>query len=131
MNEALGVSEEMRRALVRGFTRSDLLLLGELRDVSALARKLGFHAPVAVSREVQSACEALAAATGETTRRVLGRVLRAVVEVTVAGEGFDRNSKEPFAVPGLPFDLYVHADRGDDGRWVLTVYAMSESAALV
>lgn len=130
-DELRRAGEEMRRALVRGFTRSDLLLLGELCDVSHMAGRLGFRVPVAVSRSVQDASHALARTLGIPPVHVTSRLLRHLADVVSTTGWIDGTAGETFTVPGMPFDLSIHVGREDSVGDVVTVYAASESPALV
>lgn len=125
------VEEGMRRALIRGFTRSDLLLLGELCDVSHKAVEVGFRVPVALSRSVQDASQALADVLGLPGACVTTRLLRNLAEMVSSVDWIDAATGQTFTVPGMPFDLTLHVGHTDEGNEVLTVYAMSESPALV
>ncbi|MPV51027.1 hypothetical protein GCG21_13630 [Pseudactinotalea sp. HY160] len=120
----------MRRAIVRGFTRSDLLFIGELCDVTPAATQLGFIAPVAISRSVQDATTVLAGVLGVTTAQALRKLLLSLFNL-VRDREFDRDEKAAFTSPGYPYDLFVHAAPTDAGAWFLSVYASGETAALV
>lgn len=124
------VDEQMRRAIVRGFTRSDLLFLGELCDVTPAATRLGFVAPVAISRAVHDATISLAATLGVTSAQATRKLLLSLFNL-VKDREFTRDEKAIFTSPGHPSEMFVHAAATDAGAWFLTVYAVGETPALV
>lgn len=108
-------------SLDRGWTRDDLLFIGELRDVSATARKMSIRCPVAIEYCVEDALRILAGAIAIPYHRVLMRTLGALVRA-MSTEGTVVVGQEiPFIAQGLSFDLSAHVDTADDGALALTI----------
>lgn len=120
----------VRRALVRGFTRSDLLFLGELRDVTPAAARLGFLAPVATSQAVQQDTYRLADLLRLHPAQVMRKMLLSLFAV-VSGREFTQDETQVFTSPGYGSDLLVHAGCDQDEQWYLTVYTAGEDPALI
>lgn len=123
-------TEEMLRALARGFTRSDLLLMGELTDVSAQAARLGFLAPVAVSATVAGVADALARLHSRAPGAVIEQVLCDLVGIAAYRE-FHSGQQELFSSRSFPTGLQVSAGQDEHGTWALTIYSADEEPAPV
>lgn len=123
-------TEEIHLALARGFTRSDLLLMGELTDVSAQATRLGFLAPVAVSATVAGVADALARLHGRTPAAAIEQILGDLVGIAAYRE-FHSGQQEPFSSRAFPNELQVSAGQDEHGTWVLTIYSTDEEPAPV
>lgn len=122
---------DMQHAIRVGFTRADLLLMGELIDVTTVAEELHLGHVVAISGRVDVALRDLAAQTGLLYRRVLKRLMVALVDALALVSALRDDAELTCRIPGLPFPLNLHVGFDDSGEAVLTVYAAGESVARV
>lgn len=122
---------DLEHAIRVGFTRSDLLLLGDLVDVSATAEQLGVLHPVAISSRVDQSVRELATATGQRHSRVLKRVIVGLVDTLGLVPALRDDAELTCRMPGMPSPLNVHVGFDNDGVALLTVYATGERVARV
>lgn len=122
---------DMEHAIRVGFTRADLLLMGELVDVTATAELLGARHPVAISPRVDAAVRELAVLTGQRPRRVLKRLVVVVVDTLSLVASLRDDAELVCRMPGLPFPLNLHVGFNEAGRVLLTVYGEGERVARV
>lgn len=110
------------------FTRDDLLLLGDLKDVTTLARRVGVHVPVAMSRPLLSACSRVA-----LRRRACDPLAATLMSLRIELERHrDLVEGQVLAMraPGVEPDLIAHLGL-DAHTWVVTMYIAGEVPVLV
>jgi|SRR5699024_11388303 len=129
MSESMASGDVIRRAIIRGFTRDDLIFMGELVDYSGLAVRVGVRAPTAVSHVVDAEVTQVAGDLGVPRWKVAGAILTSLFNA-VRGGSLARNETVWFSTPDFPMDLKAHVGRQESGSWVLTVYEASEKPAL-
>lgn len=129
----------LETVLERGLTRDDLLFLGELVDVTPLARSYGWRCPVAFSRAVTDAAETFTHRVGLSLPNAYYLVLRPAARLLntfIAPDGALRlGTSNPFRVDGLDCDLSLHVAKADPETFgpalLATVYTSAEVPAYV
>ncbi|HLS00371.1 MAG TPA: hypothetical protein VK054_00060 [Beutenbergiaceae bacterium] len=129
MSESVA-TELIRQAIVRGFTRDDLLFMGELVDYTFLANRVGIKVPTAVSIAVDEAARRSATCYGVPLWSTRGEILSTLFESLSCGE-VERGETIPVFSPGIDIGVKAHVGKCENNGWVVTLYEETESAAVV